>query len=207
MARDRSERGATLVEVIVTMGILATVASSFYMVLFSVTQRSQNARSIAVNSEEGRLGFNRMVRDTREAQDLQSGSPNSYAIKVDFENDGIAPAIQTFSWNGESILLNDEVLMDGVDCIRPAAGSPCSQDPFVYTSNRLEYDWNRDGITTWQELDESAAAAHGVVGVGNDDDQLNVELRFITDITFAVQVTDGEATSRLVAQAQLRNRR
>ena len=188
------------------MFIFALVSSAFYAVMFTVKSGTRRSRNVAVVSEEARLGFNRMVRDTREGQELTAASTNSFTVRVDYENDGLGPQTLTFAKSGNTITLNGEKLMDGVDCIKNGAGA-CRQSVFRYTSNRLEYDWNKDGITTWQELDISSSSTYGVVGVGNNDGTLNVELPFITDVTFALRVTKGGTNSDFIAQAQLRNRR
>ena len=206
-ARGRSEEGFTLTELLVTILLLSIASIAMYQMLFSVARSTGRAESQARISDEGRLGFNRMVRDTREGQELTAANPESFTVKVDYENDNLGPQFLTFEKDGDRILLNDEVLMEGVDCLRPENGGACQQDIFRYTSNRLEYDWNKDGITTWEELDESADASHGVVGVGNNDDVLNDELAFVTDVTIAIDVSAGDASGRLFAEAQLRNRR
>ena len=203
----RNEAGFTLIEMLTAMAIFAVVSVSFYQVMFSVVQGSDYAQAVATVSEEARMGFGRMVRDTREGQEITAGSPNSYTVVVDYENDNLGPQDLTFEKVGDQILLNGELLMDGVDCLRPEGGGSCSQDVFRYTSNQLEYDWNKDGITTWQELDEASDPSHGVLGVGNNDDQLNDELTFVSDITIAMSVSSGDAEGRLIALAQLRNRR
>jgi prepilin-type N-terminal cleavage/methylation domain-containing protein len=202
----RRDAGFTMMELLVAMFIFALVSSAFYTVMFTVKSGTRRSRNVAVVSEEARLGFNRMVRDTREGQELTAGSTNSFTVRVDYENDGLGPQTLTFSKSGSTIQLNSEKLMDGVDCIKNTGGA-CRQSVFRYTSNRLEYDWNADGITTWQELDISSSPTYGVVGVGNNDGVLNVELPFITDVTFALQVTQGGTNSNFIAQAQLRNRR
>ncbi len=206
MMRTR-QAGFTLVELLMAMMIFSIVSVGFYSVMFSVVKGSDDARSVANVSEEARMGFNRMVRDTREGSQITAASPNSYTVRVDFENDNLGPQSITFSKSGQRVLLNGEELIQGVDCLRATPTSPCSQDVFVFASNRLEYDWNRNGVTSWQELDASASSTYGVVGVGNNDGVLNMELAFITDVTFAFDVSSGDASSRLIAQAQLRNGR
>jgi prepilin-type N-terminal cleavage/methylation domain-containing protein len=197
--------GFTMIELMVMVLIFGIVSTSFYAVLFAMNRGSSRARSVAAVSEEARLGFNRMVRDTREGQEITAATPNSFTVRVDFENDAVGPQLLTFEKSGSSILLNGERLMEQVDCIR--VSGTCAQPVFRYTSNRLEYDWNADGITTWQELDQSADPSRGVIGIGNNDGVLNVELASISDVTFALRVTNGDTSSRLIAQAQLRNRR
>ena len=204
-----NESGFTLVELLVTMLIFAVVSVGFYSVMFAVVRGSDDARSVAAVSEEARMGLNRMVRDTREGSELLAASANSFTVRVDFENDGLGPQDLTFTKVGDEIRLNGEELVDGIDCLRvdDKPANPCQQDVFHYTSDRLQYDWDMDGVTTWQELDDSASDDHGVVGVGNDDEQLNVELEFLSNVTFAMSVSDGDALSRFIAEAQLRNRR
>jgi type II secretory pathway component PulJ len=193
-----------MVELLVAIGIFSIVSVSFYSVLFAVQRGSNDSREVARVSEEARLGFNRMVRDTREGLELTAASPTEYTVHVDYE-DAEGVQVLTFKKTGDEIRLNNETLMEGVDCIRQS--TTCVQDVFRYTSNRLEFDWDADGVTTWQELDASAAPAHGVVGVGNNDGQLNVELPFVTDVMFALEVVNGDSEGELIASAQLRNRR
>jgi prepilin-type N-terminal cleavage/methylation domain-containing protein len=204
LSRSR-ESGVTMVELLVAIGIFSVVSASFYAVLFAVQRGSNDARSVAVVSEEARLGFNRMVRDTREGLELTTASPDSFTVNVDYENDDLPPQTLTFEKSGTEIQLNGETLIAGVDCIR--RNDACVQDIFRFTSNRLEYDWDGSGVTTWQELDESADPSHGVIGVGNDDGVLNIELPFVTDVMFALEITSSESSSELIASAQLRNRR
>jgi prepilin-type N-terminal cleavage/methylation domain-containing protein len=201
----RQDAGFTMTELIVAMGVFAVVSTSFYGVLFAVQRGSEDAREVAAVSEEARLGFNRMVRDTREGLELIAAAEQEFTVRVDFENDDLGPQDLTFQKTGDEIQLNNETLMAGIDCIRN--GGSCVQDVFRYTSNRLEFDWNGDGITTWQELDESSAPSHGVIGIGNNDGDLDVELPFVTDVMFALQVSNGDSDSELIASAQLRNRR
>jgi prepilin-type N-terminal cleavage/methylation domain-containing protein len=116
--------------------------------------------------------------------------------------------------------LQPEVLMEGVDCVQ--TGGVCSQqlgsgpwsstygtappNVFSFTSNRLEYDWNNDGVVTWQELD--MAPTQGVVGVGNNNGRLDGgEIGYISNIGFKLSVRNGDALSDFTAQAQLRNQR
>ena len=201
------EDGFTMIEMLTAFALLSIVSVSFFGVLLSTQRSSRSSRSSTVVSEETRLGFNRMVRDTREAQEIVAAAPDAFTARVDFENDNLGPQLLEFKRSGSTILLNEEVLMRGVACIPGAGGGGCAQDVFTFSSNRLEYDWDSNGVTTWQELDQSASPAHGVVGVGNNDGELNVELSYVTDVMFAVQVSNGSSTSRMIAQTQLRNNR
>ena len=203
------QSGFTLVEMLTAMMIFAVVSVGFYSVMFAVVRGSDDARSVAAVSEEARAGLNRMIRDTREGSELLAAESDSFTVRVNFENDGLGPQDLTYSKFGDRILLDGEELVDGVDCLRQgdSPSNPCQQDVFTYSSDRLQYDWDKNGITTWQELDASASSTHGVVGVGNNDGVLNVELEFLSNVTFALAVSENDANSRFIAEAQLRNRR
>jgi hypothetical protein len=96
--------------------------------------------------------------------------------------------------------------MRRVDCVRADATSPCSSDVFTYVSDRLEYDWDGDGVTTWRELDE--APTRGVIGVGNNNGVLDdAELPFVSSVGFSFDVQNGDASKTFYATAQLRNQR
>lgn len=217
----RSETGFTLVELLVSLSILSMISVGIYTMLFSVVRSGDTSRDLVRQSEETRLGFNRMVRDTREASGiLPCGSANfatCYRVQIDFNNDG---AITSPNASGDYedmeysyaeaehvITLNGETLMADVF---PLAG----QNIFQYLSNALQYDANANGITTSAELDSS-----GVASVGNGNGQLdNPELSYITTISYNFRVrqgtdpcaptpVDGDSCETFSAAAQLRNRR
>jgi prepilin-type N-terminal cleavage/methylation domain-containing protein len=216
--RGATEAGFTIVELLVTMVVLSIATVAMYQILFSVAEGTRTTESLARISDEARLGFNRMVRDTREGQEIRSvimTNPSSFTVGVDFDGNGVitgAPAENaagdyeelTYSFDSgtQQIRLNGELLMSGVGCV-----GACSSNPvFDYASTDLRYDWNSDGVTTWQELDD--APAHGVVGVGNDNDVLDSsELAHVTSVTFRLLVTKGDSSSSFYARAQLRNKR
>lgn len=74
---------------------------------------------------------------------------------------------------------------------------------FSFGSSRLEFDTDKNGITSWQELDSAPAT----YGVGNGDGRLNWELPLISNVSFALRVQDGTAQRDFYAEAQLRNQR
>lgn len=192
---DRSESGFTLVEILVAFALFSILSISFYAVVFSAVRGSGTSRSVARVSEEARLGLNRMVRDTREAerivdQDI-SGGVESYSIRVDFNRDGdSADAGETeefiFTESTEEITLNGDVLVRGVEKIN--AGTPV----FSFSSNLLEYDTNADGVAS---LSEVSTAEGGDV------------YPYLSNVTFALAVTDGDQRTTFRTEAQLRNRR
>lgn len=213
--RDRAERGFTLIEVLVGIALMSVVSVGFYQVLFATTSGSQSARSVARVSEEARLGLNRLVRDAREAADLKNPSASSYQIEIDFDADTqieptpLDPAgnyeLMIVSWNASARTVSvsngptTEVLIRGVDCIRKSDGT--CHDMFSYSSSRLEYDTDGDGVTSASELDDAPS-----LGNGNNilDGQ---ELNFVDAIRFSFTIRQDDREGQFYAEAQLRNQR
>jgi prepilin-type N-terminal cleavage/methylation domain-containing protein len=213
----KDQEGFTLIEVLVGILLLAIVSIGFYMVLFATSRSADTSRAVTKVSEEARLGFGRIVRDTRQGRRIVAASDTSYTVEVDFDGDGaIDPdgiqnsqgdyEVLTFSFNeaADTISLNGETLMRQVQCVE--ASGVC-KPVFDYASNRLEYDWSpKDGIATWEELD--AAPVHGVIGVGNNNGTLDsAELPFISNVSYELRVVEKESSTEYIAEAQLRNLR
>ena len=208
--RFRDEQsGMSLIEVLVSISLFAVVTVGFYQVLFSGATGADTAQRLAEISQEARLGFNRMIRDTREASVLEDPSATSYHVKIDFNSDGVyqnpnslgdyEDLTFTYDPDDDEIRLNGETLIAGVEQIG-------SKPIFDYASNFLEYDWNADGVSSWQEIDE--AVAHGVTGVGNNNDVIDAtEDRFISSVVFSFSVTVDDRSSEFYSEAQIRNRR
>jgi prepilin-type N-terminal cleavage/methylation domain-containing protein len=210
------EDGFTLIEVLVSMTVFAAISSAIFGVMVSTTRGSETARRVAGVSEQARLGLNRMVRDTREGTvvDSVTADLNTFEVHVDFDGNNMItplPATNalgdveelTYSYQPatKTLRLNGEVLVTGVECARDGGGS-CIP-PFSFGSNRLEFDTNKDGVTSWQELDQAPAT----YGVGNNDGALNWELPLISNVSFALRVKDGATQRDFHAEAQLRNQR
>lgn len=215
MSRLRSEEaGMTLIEILVSISLFMVVTVGFYQVLFSGTRGTDTAQNVAQISQEARLGFNRMIRDTREASALEVPSSTSYRVKIDFNGDGIyknpdpadptaLPDFEILQFTyvdaADEIRLNGETLIAGVE---PIGARPI----FDYGSNFLEYDWDRNGVTSWQEID--AAVAHGVTGIGNNNGALDgTEADLLSSVIFSFRVVVNDRSSEFFSEAQIRNRR
>jgi prepilin-type N-terminal cleavage/methylation domain-containing protein len=205
-----NESGMTLVEILVAIAIFSVVSVGFYSVMLSGVRSSDTTESVVRISEEARLGLNRMVRDTREGDSLESAAPTSYNVRVDFDEDGFYDNPNTkgdfenltFAFVAGSggvpgrITLNGSTLIDGVRAIP-------GQDVFTYYSSNLVEDADDNGIAEWEELDAS-----GSVGVGNGNGVLDSgELPFITNVRYAVRVEAEDRATEFYAEAQLRNLR
>ncbi|MFN2594276.1 MAG: PilW family protein [Actinomycetota bacterium] len=230
----QSEDGYSLIEMLIALVLFGLVSGGFYQVLLAQTKATNTTRAGTHISEEARLGFNRMVRDVREADSVSAASINastgaaSFTVKVNYNNDSqyTSDEILTYTYDpvAKTISLNTvggtpEVLMSGVS----PAGNTTAACPvatyatgcvFSYLSSYLDYDWNSDGFTTWQELDDSSCAAHGITGVGDCNGgggatgQVldSAEWPYITTISFAIRVTDGTRYTDFIDRAQMRNR-
>jgi type II secretory pathway pseudopilin PulG len=218
MRRVRSdESGMTLIEILVSISLFMIVSVGFYQVLFSGSNGADTAQNIVQVSEEARLGFNRMIRDTRESLTLQgsggTGAPTStlYNVQIDFDGDGTITTSGangtgdfenltfTYSAGDREIKLNGETLIAGVEPIG-------SQPVFDYASNLLEYDWDANGTTSWQEID--AASAHGITGVGNNNGVIDgSEPNLLSSVVFSFRVVVDDEQEDFYSEAQIRNRR
>ena len=218
--KRRDESGFTIVEILVAISLFSIVSVGFYQVMFAGVRGSDATQNVTRISEEARLGFNRMIRDTREARSIVGASPTAYEIEVDYDSDGVIEAaslervrftyndtdnmVTIAAWDG-SVYGTEEILMENVDDV---GGS----DVFMYRSNHLEYDYENlsggagaDGVTTWQEIDDPPP---GVTGVGNDDGALNgTEFGYLSDVEYLFSIRSGDRVTTFSGQAQLRNRR
>ena len=212
MRVNRSEAGMSMVETMMAMLVFAAASVGFYQVLIGQAKSSDTVRSVSKISDSARLGFDRMTRDVREADGISAttstGTTATFTINVNYNGDSLYQnpnsagdnEILTYAYDStaQTISLNGEVLMTGVT---PIGSTPI----FSYSSNILDYDWNNDGTTTWQELD--AAGANGVVGVGDGNSVLSAgEWPYLTTIDFAVKGADKNRTTDFYAKVTMRNR-
>jgi prepilin-type N-terminal cleavage/methylation domain-containing protein len=217
--RLASEGGFTLVELLVVILIFAAISTSLYLAVFSGVRGGNTADNVVQISEEARLGLNRMIRDTREAKDLVAADADSYEIGIDFNLDGDTldegeQETFTFDPGTERILLTANI---------PDGANPTTTEPLVvgvsdvagtnmfsYSSNQLEFDYDpEDGVASCAEIDDPPFGVSG----GNGDNVCGAEeLPFISNVSYALQVSSGDAgsgvrTTEFFAEAQLRNRR
>ncbi len=210
------ESGYTIIEVLVAMIVFSAISIGFYQVMISGVRGSETTRNVAEIAEEARAGFNRIVRDVREADSLDAASATSFTIWVDYDGDDVrdyasdeyirytfdeaAGTVTLASLDAAGDVQTSAVLMDNVE------NDEASTDIFQYASNRLEYDWNpQDGVTTWQEIDTPPT---GYNNVGDRDGVLDTsELSYLTNIIIKFNVRVAEEVSEFAGEAQLRNRR
>lgn len=207
---DRRESGFTVIELLVVMLLFSVIVIGFYSVMFAGQRGATTTRDVADVSQEARLGFNRMVRDTREAALFSAATATSYSVEVDFDGDGTSldpfeKVTYAYDAVNDRITIEEtgapasrETLIDGVE---PIPG----KDVFSYSSNLLEYDTlpaspppGGDGITTFAELDAARNAGASLPGSN---------LLYISHVTFAFVVESGDSSQTFYTQAQVRNAR
>ena len=209
MIDRRDESGFTLIETLVVVVLLSVVLIAIYQVMFSSVRSADTTQVLVDVSEEARAGFNRLVRDTREAERIIAADADgeTFTVEIDFDGDGVTDSTERFSYDDSTnrVMLTDvdsgesDVLMEGV--IPVADGVPI----FEFSSNLLEWDDDLDGVTSYVEVDAVGNGGNGNGVVAGS------ELFYLTNVTFNIQVEseDGEIVraSDFIAEAQLRNAR
>lgn len=220
------ESGFTLVELLVAVSLFSILSIGFYQLMFGQIEGAERAENVVRVSEEARLGFNRMVRDTREGEFLSAGdgcttaamtAGRCFNIRADFDGDGTYENDDA-SGTYEDVTFSYDPATNRVNLVvcQPPGSATCSSYllmanvvpipgrlAFDFSSNLLEYDANpTDGVASWQEID----AAAGEIGNGNGILDVG-EFDYLSNVTFSLRVSSGEATSDFFSEVQLRNRR
>lgn len=229
MIDHREESGYSLVEVIVSLFVFSIISIGFIGVMMSGARSTDVTRRNVRLSEEARLGLNRIVRDVREAGwialpgNQAATAYTSFTVKTDYNGNGAyansaGPAgtaesnyeVVTYTYDAatKSITVTAdgfpaETLIKGVE---PIGSTPV----FSFTSNRLEFDWNADGVTTMTEVSDNACTWGGnstSLDSGCNSTLTDKELSYLTNFSLSVEVNSEDAHSEYFAEAQLRNRR
>lgn len=219
--RAPDESGFTMIELMIAILLVSILSVGFYQVMFSSVRGSNTSTDIAESAEEARLGFNRMIRDTRETTKLVVAEDTRYRIWTDFNGnevvDGDEYEYMEYAFDeaereitltaltapaaGDPDLLSDaQGILAGTVAER-LSGNVSEVDPpepvFQYVSNFLIYDDDGNGETT---LDELQAAADSGVLEGE-------VLDYVSDVNYAFLVRVGRSEREFYGQAQIRNRR
>lgn len=209
---SRRQEGFTLVELLVTIALFSVVSIGFYSVMLSTVRGSDVTETAVRISEEARAGFNRMIRDVREAEELTITEPDRLGIRTDFNNDG---QITTNGANssgdfenlvferlgaGRRIVVRTCTTCPPFTLIEGIVTRPGQSAVFSYSSNLLEYDANGDGIATCGELNQG-------LGLTGGSSCANDTRPFISNVDFAFDVVEDDQRTSFFAQAQLRNSR
>jgi len=158
-----------------------------------------------------------MTRELRQAKEIQavqfSGSPaTSQAIGITFWTDfngnkvkdlnAADPEVVTYRWKADTseltLTANDA---SGTAITRPVLAVDVTNFTIGLRSSKWQYDkYPADGVTTWQELDQSGPP------VGNNDSVLNApELAHVDLVSLAMTVSRGSRAQTYSTQVDLRN--
>ena len=229
MRAHTEETGYSLVEVIVALFIFSIISVGFISVMMSGARSADTTRKSVRVSEEARLGLNRIVRDVREASwvafttNQAAAVQTSFTIKTDYNGNGVYAnsagpngtaesnyEVVTYAYDAATKTITvtadgfpAETLIKGVE---PIGATPV----FSFTSNRLELDWNGDGVTTLTEVSENACTWGG--NSATLDPLCNTtltdkEMAYVTNFALSAKVRSEGVASEYFAEAELRNRR
>jgi len=221
--KREDERGFTIIEVMIAILLVSVLSIGFYQVMFSAVRGSNDTADIAEIAEEARLGFNRMIRDTREATRLIAADEDSYRMWTDFNGDGVVQDAE-FEYMEYSYDEDDRRIVLSA-LTGPPAGDPAQitgaetalasappetlaanierisgKDVFSYASNFLDFDSDGNGETDQPELEVGANGTTDGVLAG-------VELEYVSDVNYGFEVVVGGDRRAFYGQAQIRNRR
>lgn len=111
--RDNRERGSSVLELSVTMGLLALVAVPMFTFMQTAGTRQQQISSTSTALGQGRLAIARIQREVRSARSLSVGAaPASVVAWRDLNDDGIHDLGEdvTYSISGGSLIRDDGIL-------------------------------------------------------------------------------------------------
>lgn len=225
VTRRPRDQGMTLIEVLVAMGLFALLGSLLLGAVLSTSRVTESTRDRTSVNEEARLAMERMTRELRQANSIDSvtipatpgGGLTSFTFWTDFDGNGLRggtvsdPEVLTYRWNPATkrLTLTDEAAVSGT---RPVLAAQVSFFEADLRSSRWQYDGNEevpdngiddnapDGITSWIELDRAA------VPVGNNNGTPDVELAFVDLLSVRMTVDDDSGSATYRTQIDLRNR-
>lgn len=205
------DAGSTLVEVLVALGLFAVVGSVLLGFAVSTSRVTDDTRSMTRVSEETRLAMERLTRELRQSADIldvhQPTSPTdttALTFWTDFDGDGVQdldavdPEVLTYRWNPVTrrltLTANDA---SGTATTRPVLAAAVSAFTVDVRSSAWQHDTDRDGTTSWQELDQAIGNANGVADLE--------ELRWLDLVAVSITATDGTHEQTYRTQVDLRN--
>jgi prepilin-type N-terminal cleavage/methylation domain-containing protein len=209
------DQGFSLVEMLVAMGLFGVLGTLLLGLALSTSQVTDDTRNLASVNEEARLAMERMVRELRQASDVlavqlpaSATEPTALTFWTDFDGDGLQdlnaadPEVLTYRWNPATSRLtltaNDA---SGTAITRPVLAANVSDFVLGLHSSKWQYDRNADGLTTWQELDQSGPPVGDADNLPDD-----LELHHIDLVSISMTVSLGDHTQTYSTQVDLRNR-
>ena len=214
---EARDAGLSLVEVLVGIGLFATLGALLLGLALSTGKVTTDTRALANVSEESRLAIERMTRELRQsngltAVELPASSSTALTFWTDFNGNeapdlnAADPEVITYRWDPVTRMLtltaNDAT---GTAVTRPVLAAQVSRFTVDLQSSKWQYDTPvngaTDGVTTWQELDAAAPPIGN--GNGRPDGQ---ELANLDLVQISMTVLDGARAQTYNTRVDLRNR-
>jgi prepilin-type N-terminal cleavage/methylation domain-containing protein len=211
-APEPRDRGVSLVEVLVAMGLFGLLGTLLLGFALGTSQVTDDTRSLAAVNEESRLAMERLARELRQAERIDAftfpadpaADPIAITFWTDFDGDGardlgvVDPEVLTYRWRPttkELTLTVDDA--SGTAVTRPMLAVNVSAFGLGLHSSRWEYDLDADGLTTWRELDQAVGDNDGVPDPA--------ELALVDRVDVSMTVLDGARSQTHRTQIDLRN--
>ncbi|MDX6252924.1 MAG: hypothetical protein QOF10_6284 [Kribbellaceae bacterium] len=210
------DKGMSLVEVIVGIGLFGALGSALMAIALSTSRVTDDTRELTGVNEESRLAMERLSRELRQANrilavHLPANTADNTALTfwTDFNGNGAEdlnaadPEVLTYRWDPTTSRLtltaNDP---SGTAVTRPLLSEKVSAFTLGLYSSLWQYDDNpADGRVSWTELDASGAPVGN--GNGQPDD---IELKNVDLVDLSMTVLDGTHAQTYQTHVDLRNR-
>jgi len=203
--RLSDDRGYTLVEFAVAMGIFLIFMSVVTPFMFSQIQGALRTEDRVDLQQNARIALRTMTRELRQATELydsvdKPSGKTEVSFGVDFDGNGVIDSYNNTAAPLEQITYYytpvDETLYRGR---KKNVGSPLAEHVqdviFTMYGSNLVLDGNGDGVVDEDELDTN----------GNNKID-GPELANVTRLTIELDMAGGDVTQTFEAQAFMRNR-
>jgi type II secretory pathway pseudopilin PulG len=209
------DQGVSLVEVLVGMGLFGLLGTVLLGFALGTSRVTEDTRQLAGVNEESRLAMERLTRELRQANEIQSfehpatvADPIALTFWTDFNGNGTAdlsitdPEVLTYRWRPTTqrltLTVNDA---SGNAVTRPVLAANVTAFDIDLRSSLWQFDANGDGMTTWREIDVAGAPVGDADGLPDVD-----ELRRIDLVAVSMTVLDGTHAQTYRTEVDLRNR-
>lgn len=215
----RDERGFTLIEALVALGLFGILASILFSVVMNGATMLRGTRQQTDLNEESRLLLNRISRELREASSITSvinpgGSTydatgdTSLTFEVDFNGNGV---IEPDATDPERLTYKYEyaakkVSLQTTTLTYPILAENVELFKISYYSQRFECDVDKDGIVTWEEVESAPNPCPDLAGDSDSPPSLDVELGSVNSVVVELTVLTGNRRQNYRTQVDMRNR-
>jgi prepilin-type N-terminal cleavage/methylation domain-containing protein len=161
-----TDAGMTLIELLVAMTIFAVLGSMALASVISISRADDDTRKLTTVGEETRLGMERLTRELRQASAISAvtlpqaaNDPTQFTIQVNLDDN---PCISATAADPEQVTYVYDPTTDVLTMKAyghtdaPLLATKVTRFDLDLRSSAWQYDANRDGVTTWQEIDASS---------------------------------------------------